>query len=212
MASSLISSSSSSFYQFPVIIHGGSTLTLNLNTFIHLAVLIVGLIFSWKNTKSSSFFFFLSREFQRFANFEPSVKVEKKKRSSSSSSSTLSADNHQLSAACKSGDMEIVLKSLGMVSNGGEGFCSRMDADDLFAMFEERNPSLEEVKAAFEVFDGNRDGFIDAEDLQKVLCSLGLKEGSEMENCRRMIRVFDEDEDGKLDFQNFVNFMENTYN
>ncbi|EYU34653.1 hypothetical protein MIMGU_mgv1a026006mg, partial [Erythranthe guttata] len=81
-----------------------------------------------------------------------------------------------------------------------------------FDLFEERSPCLDEVKEAFDVFDENRDGFIDAKELQKVLCALGLNEGLneglEMDKCRRMIGVFDENGDGRIDFDEFVKFME----
>ncbi|KAL2252410.1 probable calcium-binding protein CML45 [Sesamum indicum] len=110
-----------------------------------------------------------------------------------------------------SGEIEIVLRSLGMCCNSIEAKVpARLDADDLFNLFEGENPNLEEVKEAFDVFDSNRDGFIDAEELQKVLCALGLKEGSEMENCRRMIGLFDENGDGRIDFDEFVKFMESS--
>ncbi|CAK9186078.1 unnamed protein product [Ilex paraguariensis] len=59
----------------------------------------------------------------------------------------------------------------------------RLGSDDVTNLFDEKEPSLEEVKGAFYVFDENRDGFIDAMDLQRVLCALGLKEGLEIENC-----------------------------
>ena len=41
---------------------------------------------------------------------------------------------------------------------------------ELSKLFEEQEPSLEEVKQAFDVFDENKDGFIDAKELQRVLC------------------------------------------
>ncbi|KAG9159640.1 hypothetical protein Leryth_013616 [Lithospermum erythrorhizon] len=50
------------------------------------------------------------------------------------------------------------------------------------------------------LFDENRDGFIDANELQRVLLALGFNEGSELENCKRMIRVHDENDDDKIDF------------
>lgn len=107
------------------------------------------------------------------------------------------------------GDVDIVLRSLGMFCNSDEAkLPASLDANDLFNLFEEENPSLDEVKEAFDVFDNNRDGFIDAKELQKVLCTLGLKEGSQMENCTRMIRVFDQNGDGRMDFDEFVKFME----
>ncbi|XVE83761.1 hypothetical protein DITRI_Ditri16bG0112500 [Diplodiscus trichospermus] len=75
----------------------------------------------------------------------------------------------------------------------------------------EEEPSLEEVKQAFDVFDVNKDGFIDAEELQRVLCILGLKEGLKMENCIKMIKTFDKNGDDRIDFQEFVKFMENSF-
>ncbi|PIN04836.1 Calmodulin and related proteins (EF-Hand superfamily) [Handroanthus impetiginosus] len=110
------------------------------------------------------------------------------------------------------GEVEIVLKSLGMFSNDEENnFPAKLDEDDIFNVFEERNASLDEVKDAFDVFDDNRDGFIDEKELQRVLCALGFEEGLELEKCRRMIGVFDENGDGKIDFDEFVKFMENSF-
>ncbi|KAM7506779.1 hypothetical protein LguiA_017232 [Lonicera macranthoides] len=87
----------------------------------------------------------------------------------------------------------------------------KLSSEDVFKLFEEREPSLDEVKNAFDVFDENRDGFIDARELQRVLYALGLKNESEMENCKRMIRVFDENEDERIDFNEFVKLMESSF-
>ena len=82
----------------------------------------------------------------------------------------------------------------------------------LLASFEEEEPSLGEVRAAFDVFDVNGDGFIDAGELQRVLCSLGLvEEGPEVENCQRMTSAFDENQDGLIDFCEFVKLMEKCF-
>ncbi|KAK9188953.1 hypothetical protein WN944_020358 [Citrus x changshan-huyou] len=78
-------------------------------------------------------------------------------------------------------------------------------------LFEEKEPSLEEVKDAFDVFDENKDGFIDALELQRVLCILGMKEGFQLENCKKMIKTFDENGDGSIDFKEFVKFMESSF-
>lgn len=109
------------------------------------------------------------------------------------------------------GEMEMVLKSLGIVWQCDDQVPTTMDADEIFEIFEERRPCLDEVREAFEVFDSNRDGVIDEKELHKVMCALGLKEGLEMENCRRMIGVFDENGDGRIDFDEFVKFMENSF-
>lgn len=84
-------------------------------------------------------------------------------------------------------------------------------SDELSRLFEEEEPSLEELKEAFDVFDVNRDGFIDALELQRVLCILGLKEGLKMDNCNKMIKNFDENRDGRIDFREFVKFMEHSF-
>ncbi|KAL8529498.1 hypothetical protein ACS0TY_006795 [Phlomoides rotata] len=107
------------------------------------------------------------------------------------------------------GDVEVVIRSLGMSCNRDEDkLPASVDADDLFNLFEEQNPSLDELKEAFDVFDENRDGFIDAKELHKVLCALRLTQASELQSCTKMIRMFDENGDGRVDFDEFVKFME----
>ncbi|KAL4194356.1 hypothetical protein AMTRI_Chr05g58960 [Amborella trichopoda] len=59
---------------------------------------------------------------------------------------------------------------------------------------------------AFNVFDIDRDGFILSEEVEKVLWRLGLWEGKE-EDWKMMIQKFDENLDGRLDFQEFKNMM-----
>ncbi|XP_010450785.1 PREDICTED: probable calcium-binding protein CML45 [Camelina sativa] len=109
-------------------------------------------------------------------------------------------------------DVVMVMKSLGLVADSGsEGLQKRYSSEDLSNLFEEKEPSLEEVKQAFDVFDENRDGFIDPIDLQRVLTILGFKQESNLESCRRMIRSFDGNKDGRIDFYGFVKFMENHF-
>ncbi|KAL3525921.1 hypothetical protein ACH5RR_014293 [Cinchona calisaya] len=112
-------------------------------------------------------------------------------------------------------DVELVFRSLGFLSHanndGEKTFEERLDCNDLFDLFEEKEPGEDEVKAAFDVFDENKDGFIDARELQKLLFTLGLREGSELENCRRMIRVFDENGDERIDLNEFIKIMESSF-
>ncbi|KZV45490.1 hypothetical protein F511_15857 [Dorcoceras hygrometricum] len=106
------------------------------------------------------------------------------------------------------GDVQdIVLGSLRLMSSPEE---ARLDLEshEIFSLFEEKKPSPDEMKDAFDVFDINGDGFIDSKDLQKVLWALGLDKGLGMDSFKRMIDVFDEDGDGRLDFQEFVKFLE----
>ncbi|KAJ6350561.1 hypothetical protein OIU78_006677 [Salix suchowensis] len=107
-------------------------------------------------------------------------------------------------------DIKLVMNRLGLEfhedgSGGDEGF----GADELLCLFEEGEPgSLEEVKEVFDVFDENKDGFIDARELNRVMCRLGLKEGIRVEECSRMIRAVGEDRKEKIDFNDFFRFME----
>ncbi|KAJ6902540.1 hypothetical protein NC651_020118 [Populus alba x Populus x berolinensis] len=110
-------------------------------------------------------------------------------------------------------DIKMVMNRLGLVFHedglgGDEGF----GADELLSLFEEEEPcSLEEVKEVFDVFDENKDGFIDARELNRVMCRLGLKEGMEVEECSRMIQAAGEDRKQKIDFNDFFRFMERCY-
>lgn len=125
--------------------------------------------------------------------------------------------NQQACVDKKQDDESISREEVEMVMGDLSLFCSteseelpqRFCFNELSQLFDEE-PSLEEVKNAFDVFDVNRDGFIDAKELQRVLQILGFKEGSELGNCTKMIRAFDQNKDGKIDFQEFLKFMENT--
>ncbi|KAM7268637.1 hypothetical protein ACFE04_010803 [Oxalis oulophora] len=77
---------------------------------------------------------------------------------------------------------------------------------EIESIFDE-DPSLEEAKEAFDMFDENNDGVIDAGELLKVLCTFGFVEISEFE-CRKMIKTFDRNRDGMIDFQEFIKLLE----
>nr|ACU19070.1 unknown [Glycine max] len=109
-------------------------------------------------------------------------------------------------------EVTMVMAKLGFFcSSESEELQEKYGSKELFKLFEEQEPSLEEVKQAFDVFDENKDGFIDAKELQRVLCILGLKEAAELENCNKMIRIFDTNQDGRIDFIEFVKIMENRF-
>ncbi|OEL29119.1 putative calcium-binding protein CML30 [Dichanthelium oligosanthes] len=64
---------------------------------------------------------------------------------------------------------------------------------------------------AFDVFDGNKDGLISAEELGTVLGSLGLRRAGAgrpaVTNCHDMIRLVDSDGDGMVSFEEFKRMM-----
>ncbi|KAK6918507.1 EF-hand domain [Dillenia turbinata] len=59
---------------------------------------------------------------------------------------------------------------------------------------------------AFLIFDSDKNGFISAKDLQKVLVSLGW-ENCSLQDCNKMIEGVDRDGDGLVDFDEFRSMM-----
>ncbi|KAG1334454.1 putative calcium-binding protein CML45 [Cocos nucifera] len=104
-------------------------------------------------------------------------------------------------------DVEIVMRRMRLCCSQEDDRLECMGSDEISSLFEEE-PSLEEVKEAFRVFDENSDGFIDAVELQRILSKLGFREGSDFDSCKRMIAAYDENKDGRIDFNEFVKFME----
>ncbi|CAL5428828.1 unnamed protein product [Camellia sinensis] len=106
-----------------------------------------------------------------------------------------------------SAELKIVMDKLGIERDPDGDLIGAKELSELF----EEEPSFEEVREAFDVFDENEDGFIDATELQRVLCNLGLEEVSQVEACKRMISAFDENGDGFIDLNEFVKFMEKCF-
>ncbi|KAJ1419651.1 EF-Hand 1, calcium-binding site [Sesbania bispinosa] len=120
--------------------------------------------------------------------------------------------NRRESLEIERDEVKMVMAQLGLFcSSESEELDEKYGSKEFSELFEDQEPSFEEVKQAFDVFDENKDGFIDARELQRVLCILGLKETAEVENCQRMIRNFDENQDGRIDFNEFVKIMENRF-
>ncbi|KAJ0745275.1 putative EF-hand domain-containing protein [Helianthus annuus] len=69
-----------------------------------------------------------------------------------------------------------------------------------------------DLKDAFDVFDGDKNGLISVEELGLVLDSLGFKEGKKLEDCKKMISKVDTDGDGMINFQEFKKMMKNGVN
>lgn len=107
------------------------------------------------------------------------------------------------------GDWELILSRTGLGRPSEED----EEGEDLYELlpnlFAEEEPSLEELRQAFFVFDKNDDGFIDAADLRRVLSELGVGDQRlDLDACERMIQVHDRNRDGVMDFGEFVRFME----
>lgn len=113
-------------------------------------------------------------------------------------------DHHHHNNKLSVGEVKTIMEKLGNLCD------ENYDDDEIARLFEEDEPSLEELKEAFDMFDQNSDGFIDAGELGKVLCSLGLVEPLEVD-CQRMITVFDHNGDGRLDFKEFVQLVEHSF-
>ncbi|KAH7851537.1 hypothetical protein Vadar_013049 [Vaccinium darrowii] len=108
------------------------------------------------------------------------------------------------------GEVEVVMEKLGFFYDpSGDEIKENLGSDDITDLFDEKEVRLEEVKEAFDVFDENSDGFIDGNELEKVLCKLGF-EGFSGEDCEGMIGAFDENRDGVIDFSEFVKLLENS--
>ncbi|KAF8673201.1 hypothetical protein HU200_048751 [Digitaria exilis] len=80
--------------------------------------------------------------------------------------------------------------------------------DSIARIFDDDEPSLQEVWQAFLMFDHNNDGYIDASDLQKMLQKLGLGGDAGMYECEQMIAKYDSNKDRKIDIAEFTKVLE----
>ncbi|XP_062190680.1 probable calcium-binding protein CML46 [Phragmites australis] len=112
-------------------------------------------------------------------------------------------------AALSKEDVETIMETIGLATSGhGEGFATRMGHNEVSRLFDAEEPSFEEVRSAFAVFDGDRDGFIGAADLQGALAKLGVREDAAA--CRAMIVAANGGrDDGRMNLFQFVGFLEN---
>ncbi|KAK8479483.1 hypothetical protein V6N13_021088 [Hibiscus sabdariffa] len=171
--------------------------------FIDISMILLFLSLTCYNTFKSFFSVIWS--------FPPSKHASPKSSASSEKPQNLEASfKEDFVVVCRE-EVEELMGSLGIFcSPESEELNESFGSDEFSSLFEEE-PSLAELKEAFDVFDVNKDGSIDAPELQRIFCLLGLKEGFKIENCSKMIKNFDVNGDGRIDFQEFVKLMENTF-
>jgi len=63
----------------------------------------------------------------------------------------------------------------------------------------------DEIQEAFNVFDNDRDGFINGTELRQVMLSIGEKLTDE--EIEEMIKEADTDEDGQISYQGNITFL-----
>ncbi|KAG4906513.1 hypothetical protein AAZX31_20G031000 [Glycine max] len=109
---------------------------------------------------------------------------------------------------CKE-EVIVVMQKLGMsVERDGDGI-EDFGEQEITQMSENEVISVEEVKEAFNVFDENKDGFIDAGELQRVLRCLGLER--DFVQCQKMINGIDQNGDELIDHNEFFMLMEQSF-
>jgi calmodulin len=123
-----------------------------------------------------------------------------------------------------------VLKNLGQKVTKEEAFkiCADLDQDgsgsvefEEFVSYmkkikiqqeeEEARENIEdEVIRAFRTFDKNQDGTISKDEFRYILCKLGDEQNRfTQEECDEIFREADIDNDGQLDYKEFVNYWRN---
>ncbi|KAI3816618.1 hypothetical protein L1987_16321 [Smallanthus sonchifolius] len=91
------------------------------------------------------------------------------------------------------------------VDADGDGFIDLKEFIELNTKGVDSTELLENLKDAFSVFDVDKNGSITADELQKVLGSLG--EECSVGECRKMIAGVDQDGDGMISFDEFKVMM-----
>ena len=75
----------------------------------------------------------------------------------------------------------------------------------LLMMAKKDSTDKDEIMSAFEMFDKNKDGFISADELRTVMESLGeMLTEADIDN---MMKVADQDDDGRVSFEEFAFMM-----
>lgn len=126
-------------------------------------------------------------------------------------------ENSAKKASVGKEDIRMVMNRLGISCDlDNENIDKFGNVEDVLALMDDDNAGdeddcvicLEDVRDAFDVFDINKDGFIDEMELQRVLNALNIpQEDSTFVQCTRMINKFDENGDGFIDFEEFFTLI-----
>ncbi|KAJ1375888.1 EF-Hand 1, calcium-binding site [Sesbania bispinosa] len=108
---------------------------------------------------------------------------------------------------CKE-EVIVVMEKLGMSVELDGDEIEELGEHEITKMFE-NGASMAELEEAFDVFDENKDGFIDAAELHRVLCCLGLER--DFVQCQKMINAVDQNGDGLIDRDEFAKLMEQSF-
>lgn len=103
-----------------------------------------------------------------------------------------------------------VVEKLGLevIQKEGEGLNSElMTAEEVLGGIDDVTERNRLLREAFEIFDEDGNGFIEAVELKRVLECLGLDKGWDMVEIEKMVRVVDLNLDGKVDFIEFELMM-----
>lgn len=66
---------------------------------------------------------------------------------------------------------------------------------------------IADIKEVFDLFDSNKNGTIEVGELKKILDALGIEEDNKM--LKKMLRDVDENQNGEIDFDEFVKMLTN---
>ncbi|KAH0728857.1 hypothetical protein KY290_000037 [Solanum tuberosum] len=97
------------------------------------------------------------------------------------------------------------IEMISEVDGDGDGFIDLPEFIELNTKNIDSDEVMENLKDAFSVFDVDKNGSISAEELQKVMKSIG--EECSLDECRKMIGGVDCDGDGMIDFEEFKVMM-----
>ncbi|KAK4706344.1 hypothetical protein R3W88_034106 [Solanum pinnatisectum] len=97
------------------------------------------------------------------------------------------------------------IEMINEVDGDGDGFIDLREFIELNTKNIDSDEVMENLKDAFSVFDVDKNGSISAEELQKVMKSIG--EECSLDECREMIGGVDCDGDGMIDFEEFKVMM-----